>query len=179
HAYERRDAGVERGHADLPGGLQREAGMLDIHVERVEAGGGGDARDLDAADKPHRHRRHHLVALELLLDVVAQDVADRHCRPSLLVVLSWPYPWAGGMVAPVWSGQPGEDQELKLSMNYTTDFKSIRGQVSAQEWQARVDLAACYRLVDKYGMTDLIYNHITARIPGSADHLLINLYGML
>src|SRR6185436_292474 len=36
-----------------------------------------------------------------------------------------------------------------------------------------------YRLVDKYGMTDLIYNHITARIPGSADHLLINLYGML
>ena len=64
-------------------------------------------------------------------------------------------------------------------MNYATDFKSIRGQVSAEEWQARVDLAACYRLVDKYGMTDLIYNHITARIPGSKDHLLINLYGML
>ena len=51
--------------------------------------------------------------------------------------------------------------------------------MSAEEWQARVDLAACYRLVDKYGMTDLIYNHITARIPGSKDHLLINLYGML
>jgi len=64
-------------------------------------------------------------------------------------------------------------------MNYTTDFKSIRAEVSAEEWQARVDLAACYRLVDKYGMTDLIYNHITARIPGSKDHLLINLYGML
>ena len=64
-------------------------------------------------------------------------------------------------------------------MNYATDFKSIRGQVSAEEWQARVDLAACYRLVDNYGMTDLIYNHITARIPGSNDHLLINLYGML
>ena len=64
-------------------------------------------------------------------------------------------------------------------MNYTTDFKSIRAEVSAQEWQARVDLAACYRLIDKYGMTDLIYNHITARIPGSKDHLLINLYGML
>jgi ribulose-5-phosphate 4-epimerase/fuculose-1-phosphate aldolase len=69
--------------------------------------------------------------------------------------------------------------EHGLSMNYTTDFKSIRAEVSAQEWQARVDLAACYRLVDKYGMTDLIYNHITARIPGSKDHLLINLYGML
>src|SRR5215813_12799160 len=66
-----------------------------------------------------------------------------------------------------------------LSMNYTTDFKSIRAEVSAEEWQARVDLAACYRLVDKYGMTDLIYNHITARIPGGKDHLLINLYGML
>ena len=45
-------------------------------------------------------------------------------------------------------------------MNYTTDFKSIRGQVSPQEWQTRVDLAACYRLIDKYGMTDLICNHI-------------------
>jgi hypothetical protein len=42
-------------------------------------------------------------------------------------------------------------------MNYTTDFKSIRAEVSTEEWQARVDLAACYRLVDKYGMTDLIY----------------------
>jgi len=67
----------------------------------------------------------------------------------------------------------------KLSMNYTTEFKSIRAEVSAEEWQARVDLAACYRLIDKYAMTDLIYNHITARIPGSEDHLLINLYGML
>src|SRR5262245_48916285 len=74
---------------------------------------------------------------------------------------------------------PRRRASTELSMNYTTDFKSIRGQVSAEEWQARVDLAACYRLVDKYGMTDLIYNHITARIPGSADHLLINLYGML
>src|SRR5262249_17285176 len=64
----------------------------------------------------------------------------------------------------------------RLSMNYTTDFKSIRAEVSGEEWQARVDLAACYRLVDKYGMTDLIYNHITARIPGGKDHLL---YGML
>ena len=63
-------------------------------------------------------------------------------------------------------------------MNYSTDFKSIRNSVSAQEWQTRLDLAACYRLVDAYGMTDLIYNHITARIPGT-EHLLINLYGLL
>ncbi|MGD0026664.1 MAG: class II aldolase/adducin family protein, partial [Xanthobacteraceae bacterium] len=63
-------------------------------------------------------------------------------------------------------------------MNYSTDFKSIRNDVSAQEWQTRIDLAACYRLVDAYEMTDLIYNHITARIPGT-EHLLINLYGLL
>ena len=64
-------------------------------------------------------------------------------------------------------------------MNCTTEFKSVRGRVPDQEWQTRVELAACYRLVNKYGMTDLIYNHITSRIPGTADHLLINLYGML
>jgi ribulose-5-phosphate 4-epimerase/fuculose-1-phosphate aldolase len=63
-------------------------------------------------------------------------------------------------------------------MNYTTDFKSIRDEVSAQEWQTRLDLAACYRLVDAYEMTDMASNHITARIPGTDDHLLINLYGM-
>ena len=59
-------------------------------------------------------------------------------------------------------------------MNYSTEFASLRGQVSAQEWQTRTELAACYRLVDYYGMTDLIYKHITARIPGT-DHILINL----
>ena len=64
-------------------------------------------------------------------------------------------------------------------MNYAADFKSIKAQVSTEEWQARLQLAACYRLIDKYEMTDLIYNHITARIPGTQDHLLINLYGLL
>ena len=64
-------------------------------------------------------------------------------------------------------------------MDYGTDFRSIRGEVSPEEWQARLELAACYRLVDRYGMTDLIYNHITARVPGAEDELLINLYGLL
>ena len=64
-------------------------------------------------------------------------------------------------------------------MNHSTDFKSIRDEVGPDEWQARLDLAACYRLVDRFGMTDLTYNHITARIPGGDDHLLINLYGLL
>ncbi|MBP0495515.1 class II aldolase/adducin family protein [Roseomonas indoligenes] len=61
---------------------------------------------------------------------------------------------------------------------YDTNWPSIRDQVSEAEWQARLDLAACYRLVEAYGMTDLIYNHITLRIPGT-EHLLINLYGLL
>src|SRR5215475_787902 len=49
-------------------------------------------------------------------------------------------------------------------MRYDTNFKSVRDEVSPEEWQARLDLAACYRLVDASGMTDLIYNHITARV---------------
>lgn len=61
---------------------------------------------------------------------------------------------------------------------FDTRWPCIRDQVSPEEWQARLDLAACYRLVDAYGMTDLIYNHITLRIPGT-EHLLINLYGLL
>ena len=43
---------------------------------------------------------------------------------------------------------------------------AIRERVSATEWETRVDRAACYRLVARYGMTDLVYNHITARVPG-------------
>jgi len=47
------------------------------------------------------------------------------------------------------------------------------------EWRTRVELAACYRLVHRYKMTDLIYNHITARVPGEGHRLLINPYGLL
>src|SRR6202008_1582011 len=61
--------------------------------------------------------------------------------------------------------------------NLSTEFLSVKDQVSAEEWQARVDLAACYRLVDLYDMTYMIYNHITVRVPGT-DQFLINLYGL-
>jgi ribulose-5-phosphate 4-epimerase/fuculose-1-phosphate aldolase len=57
--------------------------------------------------------------------------------------------------------------------------RSLRARVSAEEWELRVNLAACYRLVARYGMTDLVYNHITARVPGPEHHILINAYGML
>ncbi|GAB3552711.1 class II aldolase/adducin family protein [Noviherbaspirillum agri] len=55
---------------------------------------------------------------------------------------------------------------------------SARERVSPEEWQTRVDLAACYRLVADFGWSDLIYTHITARVPGTEDQFLINPYGM-
>ena len=55
----------------------------------------------------------------------------------------------------------------------------LRGSVTDAEWQARLDLAACYRLADLYGMSDMIYTHITMRIPGAPGHFLINPNGML
>jgi len=55
---------------------------------------------------------------------------------------------------------------------------SLETQVSPAEWQARVDLAACYRLVALHGWDDLIFTHISAKIP-EADHFLINPYGLM
>jgi len=69
------------------------------------------------------------------------------------------------------------DQTMS-TLKLDTQFKSVQSHVSPEEWQARVELAACYRLVDVYEMSDLIYNHITLKIPGT-EHLLINLYGLL
>ena len=56
---------------------------------------------------------------------------------------------------------------------------SVKNRVSAEEWQARVDLAACYRLVAMYGWDDLVFTHISARLPGPEHHFLINPYGMM
>jgi ribulose-5-phosphate 4-epimerase/fuculose-1-phosphate aldolase len=52
-------------------------------------------------------------------------------------------------------------------------------QISTEEWQTRCDLAACYRLVDLFGWSDLINTRITARVPDREDHFLINPYGLL
>jgi ribulose-5-phosphate 4-epimerase/fuculose-1-phosphate aldolase len=51
--------------------------------------------------------------------------------------------------------------------------------IAGAEWDARVTLAACYRMVAKLGMDDLIYNHISARVPGRDDQFLINPYGLM
>ncbi len=55
----------------------------------------------------------------------------------------------------------------------------LRQKVSAAEWQARLDCAAVYRLLAVFGMSDLIYNHVTLHIPGEAGRLLINPFGWM
>lgn len=67
-------------------------------------------------------------------------------------------------------------------MNQMSDIPSVREQVSAEEWQVRVDLAAAYRLVAMFGWDDLVFTHVSARVPGddgAGGHaFLINPYGL-
>jgi ribulose-5-phosphate 4-epimerase/fuculose-1-phosphate aldolase len=60
----------------------------------------------------------------------------------------------------------------------TPHARSIHERVSAEEWQARVELAACYRLAARWGWTDHIYTHFSARVPGKEEHFLINAFGL-
>lgn len=57
--------------------------------------------------------------------------------------------------------------------------QSVQPHVSDAEWRQRVDLAACYRLIAMYGWDDLVFTHVSARVPGPDHHFLINPYGML
>ena len=61
----------------------------------------------------------------------------------------------------------------------STATQTVREQVSAEEWQARVELAALYRLTALYKWDDLIFTHISMRVPGPEHHFLINPYGFL
>ncbi|MAK60841.1 MAG: class II aldolase [Ponticaulis sp.] len=58
-------------------------------------------------------------------------------------------------------------------------FGNVKETVSAEEWQARVDLAALYRIAADHGWDDLIFTHISMRVPGPEHHFLINPYGLL
>ena len=60
----------------------------------------------------------------------------------------------------------------------TLQRPGLRERVSADEWRLRVDLAACYRLVALHGWADLVFTHISARVPGTEDQFLINPYGL-
>ncbi len=64
-------------------------------------------------------------------------------------------------------------------MKHELKISSMKEQCTEAEWEARVDLAACYRLVAHYGMSDMIANHISLRVPGESGTFLINAYGLL
>ncbi len=66
---------------------------------------------------------------------------------------------------------------MNAALKLTVD--NVRQQVSKEEWDVRVKLAACYRLVAHYGWDDLVYTHISARVPGPDHHFLINPYGVM
>lgn len=61
----------------------------------------------------------------------------------------------------------------------SVDIPSLKGKVSETEWQIRVDLAAAYRLVAYFGWDDLIFTHLSARIPGPEHHFLLNPYNLM
>jgi ribulose-5-phosphate 4-epimerase/fuculose-1-phosphate aldolase len=70
-------------------------------------------------------------------------------------------------------------KKMETRVPATDKIPSLEGKVSPEEWQLRVDLAATYRLVAHYGWDDMIFTHISARIPGTDHHFLINPYGLL
>ena len=57
--------------------------------------------------------------------------------------------------------------------------RPVREAVSEAEWALRVELAACYRMIAHLGWDDLVFTHISARVPGEAEHFLLNPYGMM
>ena len=64
-----------------------------------------------------------------------------------------------------------------MDMAADIDALDVRNRVSAEEWQVRTDLAACYRLVALHAWDDHAYPHTSARVPGTAGHFLHNPYG--
>jgi len=69
-------------------------------------------------------------------------------------------------------------KETAVADGSIAGLSSLKGKVSEGEWQARVDLAALYRLVALHGWDDMIFTHISARVPGPEHHFLINPYGL-
>ena len=66
-----------------------------------------------------------------------------------------------------------------MNPEQTMNIASMQPQCTPEEWQARIDLAACYRLVDLYRMSDMMANHISAHVPGEHGAFLINAYGLM
>lgn len=67
----------------------------------------------------------------------------------------------------------------KMTPLDSVEIPSLEGKVSAEEWAIRLDLAAAYRMVAYYGWDDLIFTHLSARIPGPDNHFLLNPYNLM
>ena len=83
------------------------------------------------------------------------------------------------MNAPVKASSHGMDKMQDMRVPAALDIPSLKGKVSDEEWDLRVNLAATYRLVALHGWDDMIFTHISARVPGPDHHFLINPYGLL
>lgn len=66
-----------------------------------------------------------------------------------------------------------------MSSTNTKARSWVQENVSSEEWEQRINLAACYRLIALYNWDDLIFTHVSMRVPGTEPHFLINAYGML
>jgi ribulose-5-phosphate 4-epimerase/fuculose-1-phosphate aldolase len=67
----------------------------------------------------------------------------------------------------------------KVSALSSVDIPSLEGKVSEEEWKLRIDLAAAYRLIAHYGWDDLIFTHLSVRVPGPEHHFLLNPYNLM
>jgi ribulose-5-phosphate 4-epimerase/fuculose-1-phosphate aldolase len=68
---------------------------------------------------------------------------------------------------------------MEVSPLASVEIPSLEGKVSADEWKVRVDLAAAYRLIAYHGWDDLIFTHLSARVPGPEHHFLLNPYNLM
>jgi ribulose-5-phosphate 4-epimerase/fuculose-1-phosphate aldolase len=77
------------------------------------------------------------------------------------------------------AGEISRKEQRAMNAQVIDTASNMRQKVSAEEWRMRVDLAAAYRLTALYGWDDLVFTHITAKVPGPKHHFLINPYGMM
>src|SRR4051794_15472248 len=68
---------------------------------------------------------------------------------------------------------------MTVDMGAMVEFKSLKGSVSPEEWEARENMAACCRLIEYFGYNGSINNHVSVRVPGEPEHFLINPGGYL
>src|SRR5262249_56752114 len=87
---------------------------------------------------------------------------------------------AGGFGIALWdAGGEKPIEETRRPPVASAVGRAARPNIDPAEWEQRVNLAACYRLVEHFGWTDLIYTHISARVPGEPGHFLLNRFGLL